>query len=151
MRISASTPGFYPVPVRAIRQHPVAETHGTDAASAVNTATDQAARQLVPVAVPAANIEAPRDLVLAPQRPREANLDTSAAVGSVRGRSDLESLNTIGLARQFGRALGSRSVQFSAQHSSPYSAHRGAAQYAQVATQEHRDELVALLGIDVFA
>ena len=150
MRISASTSGFYPVPVRATR-YPVAETSGTDTASAVNTATDQPARQLVPVAAPVSNIEAQRDLVSAPQRAREANLDMSAAVGSVRGRSDLEGLNAVGVARQFSRAFGSRPVQFSAQHSVQHSAQRGAAQYAQVATQEHRDELVALLGIDVFA
>jgi hypothetical protein len=146
MRISASTSGFYPAPIRATR-NPVAETSGTDAASSVNAATDQTARQLVPVAAPVSNIEAPRDLISAPQRAREANLDTSATVGSVRGRSDLEGLNAVGVARQFSRALGSRSAQYSA----PYSAQRGAAQYAQVATQEHRDELVSLLGIDVFA
>ena len=146
MRISASTTGLYPVPVRATR-NPAAQTAGTDAASSVSTATDKAARQLVPVAAPVAPIDVPRDLISAPSRARETNLETSAAAGSVRGRSDLEGLNTIGLARQFGRALGSRS----APSSSEYSALRGAAEYAQVATQEHRDELVALLGIDVFA
>jgi hypothetical protein len=81
-------------------------------------------------------------LISAPSRVQESNLETSAAE-SVRGRSDFEGLNAIGLARQSGRILGSRSASYSAQ--------RGAAEYAQVATQEHRDELVALLGIDVFA
>lgn len=72
---------------------------------------------------------------------------------------DAEGLNLGGLARQFNRLSVESVVETSARNSlegfmprpafNP--AQRAVAAYVDVATQEHRQELVELLGIDVFA
>lgn len=74
-------------------------------------------------------------------------------------RLDARGLNVGGLARQFNRLSIENAVETSAQGSVQGSvqrsvlnpAQRAVAAYVEVATQQHREELVELLGIDVFA
>ena len=90
-----------------------------------------AAQQLVPVAIPVAKEAV--ETSLSAQQPGEGDVRkevSSVAIASILERRNIEGSNNTfnGTARQ-----------------------QAVAAYADVATQEHREELVALLGIDVFA
>lgn len=90
-------------------------------------------------------------------RQRTGGTEIQPVVDFVQARPDVEGTNVGGLTRQFNSIFNRVSVESAvekpaqAQGSIQSAAQRGAAAYADVATLEHRDELVALLGIDVFA
>jgi hypothetical protein len=125
MRISSSTTGLYPVLVSTARK-PAVAPQNNDAVTKTTGANEQTTRQRTG--------------------------ETKREVLSAR---DVESLNAGGLAQQFNNALnrvsGEDFAGNSAQGSIQSASQRAVAAYTDVATQEHRQELVTLLGIDVFA
>lgn len=123
MQISSSTAGLYPVLVPSARK-PAVESNANNAVLETSTATQQATHQ------------------------RTTGTELFPAVDAVAARQDTAGLNVGGLTRQFNSIINRESVDNSTDKSA---GQRAVAAYADVATQEHRDELVELLGIDVFA
>ena len=143
MLIPSSTAGLYPVPVArqsiAIRtDNDVASKDAVGTAAQVTAAIDQAARQKTGEATG----ETPREILPA--------TDVVQASRLAEGR-DLERSNAEELTQQFNRISIERFSERSAEGLIQNAAQRAVTAYTDVATQEHRDELVQLLGIDVFA
>ena len=139
MLIPSSTAGLYPVPVTrksiAIRtDNDVASKDALGAAAQVTAAIDQVTRQKTG--------ETPREVLPA--------TDVVQASLVAEGRN-LERSNTEELTQQFNRISIGRFSERPAEGSIQSAAQRAVTAYTDVATQEHRDELVQLLGIDVFA
>jgi hypothetical protein len=132
MQIDSSTAGLYPLLVPVARK-PAAASNANNVVSKAASAIDSAVRQ----------------------RAADTRRETLPAVDVVQAREDVEGLSVGGLTRQFDSIFNRVSVEggegSSAQGLVQSPAQRAVAAYAEVATQEHRDELVALLGIDVFA
>jgi len=129
MHIASSTAGYYPVVVPNTQKP-------SSASPAASTALlpAQGAKQLAPNATLTSNSDDSRTLLLARQRAGEVTFVSKSATevvrGGVSGANGQE-----GFAR--GGLLGS--------------AQRAVAEYANVATQQHREEVIALFGIDEFA
>jgi len=128
MHIASSTAGLYPVVVPN-NQKPSA------ASSAASTALlpVQGAKQLAPNAILTSNSDTSRTLLFARQRAGEVSFVSQSAPEVVR--SGVGGVNSASISRG----------------GLPSPAQRAAAEYANVATQQHREELIALFGIDEFA
>lgn len=136
MHIASSTVSLYPVRV----------------ASAQKSAIGSGENSIVPKA--AVDVTALRDQTT-DQRTRKTRKDALPTTGFSLARSNIEGVNFDGLTQPSNRVFSGVTVEgvgkSSVQGSLQSAGQRAVAEYADVATQEHRDELVALLGIDVFA
>jgi len=144
MHIASSTAGLYPVLVPAVRK-PVVAVNGNDVVSTGDSRD---------VSGNAARASAAIDQALR-QRTEEPKREILPAADFVQVRPDVEGSNVGGATRQFNSIFSRVSIEsFSekpAEGSIQSAAQRAVTAYTDVATQEHRDELVQLLGIDVFA
>lgn len=142
MHITSSSAGLYPILVPAARKS-VSAVDDRDVVSTVDSrkVVDAAARAT------AAIDEAIR------RRTGETKRDILPAANIVQARPDVEGANVGSLTRQHNSIFNRASESFverPAQLASHSAAQRAVTAYTNVATQEHRDELIALLGIDVF-
>lgn len=116
----------------------VASKEASAAAAQITAAIDQVARQKTG--------ETTREILPA--------TDVGQASLLAGGRS-LERSSADDLRQQLNRIsienLSGRPAEGSIQNAAQHAAQRAVTAYTDVATQEHRDELVQLLGIDVFA
>ena len=132
MQIASSTASLYPALVPDTKK-PAAASNANDPVSRANSTIDPTAGQ----------------------RRADTQRETLHALDVVQARVDVEGVNVGGLTRPFNSLFSRVSIEgsegSSAQGPSQGAAQRAAAAYTEVATQEHRDELVTLLGIDVFA
>ena len=133
MHIASSTTGLYPVLVVPTARKPAGVLNPTDIISRATSTIDPAERR----------------------RTADTQRESLPAVDVVQARENVEGLSVGGLTRQFNSIFNRVSIEDAAENAAQGSiqspAQRGAAAYAEVATQEHRDELVEMLGIDVFA
>ena len=148
MRITSSIAGHYPVLVPAARK-PAAANGNDDLVSREGASDVSGSAASAITAIDQANR----------QRTGETKRELLSAADFVQMRPNVEESNVGGVTRQFNsisnrvsvESFEQRLTQGSVQGTDQSTAQRAVTAYTDVATQEHRDELVAMLGIDVFA
>ena len=152
MHISSSISGLYPGLVPTARK-PAAASDNNHAVSKTVTSNEQASRRHA--GETKREISSALDSAQAVSVIGQQVVENQRVEGQDTERQRVEELNVGALTRQFNhvfkRAGGEGFENNVTQASVKNSAQRAVATYTDVATQEHRQEIVALLGIDVFA